>query len=221
MEEYNIQRDVDSPVLGRNKNINIPIKKICKDPINPRNAYRLVEDELLNEGNARQNLATFCQTYMIDEAKELMRDTMDKNAIDKSEYPRTAELENRCVSIIANLWNVGEDEKFIGSSTVGSSEACMLGGMAMKFRWRKMAKKAGLDINARKPNLVITSGYQICWKKFCVYWDIELRTVPMDENCLSMDPEKFLDYVDDYTIGVVGLLGITYTGKFDDIKGLD
>lgn len=221
MEEYNVQRDVDSPVLGRNKNINIPIKKICKDPINPRNAYRLVEDELLNEGNARQNLATFCQTYMIDEAKELMRDTMDKNAIDKSEYPRTAELENRCVSIIANLWNVGEDEKFIGSSTVGSSEACMLGGMAMKFRWRKMAKKAGLDINARKPNLVITSGYQICWKKFCVYWDIELRTVPMDENCLSMDPEKFLDYVDDYTIGVVGLLGITYTGKFDDIKGLD
>lgn len=221
MEEYNVQRDVDSPVLGRNKNINIPIKKICKDPINPRNAYRLVEDELLNEGNARQNLATFCQTYMIDEAKELMRDTMDKNAIDKSEYPRTAELENRCVSIIANLWNVGEDEKFIGSSTVGSSEACMLGGMAMKFRWREMAKKAGLDINARKPNLVITSGYQICWKKFCVYWDIELRTVPMDENCLSMDPEKFLDYVDDYTIGVVGLLGITYTGKFDDIKGLD
>ena len=73
----------------------------------------------------------------------------------------------------------------------------------------------------RKPNLVITSGYQICWKKFCVYWDIELRTVPMDENCLSMDPEKVLDYVDDYTIGVVGLLGITYTGKFDDIKGLD
>ena len=221
MEDYNVHKDVNSPVLGKSKNVDLPITKIGKEPINPRNAYRLVEDELLNEGNARQNLATFCQTYMIDEARDLMRDTMDKNAIDKSEYPRTAELEKRCVSIIANLWNVGENEKFIGSSTVGSSEACMLGGMAMKFRWRKMAEAAGLDINARKPNIVITSGYQICWKKFCVYWDIELRTVPMEEDCLSMDPEKILDYVDEYTIGVVGLLGITYTGKFDDIKGLN
>lgn len=220
-EEYNVHKDVNSPALGKSKNVDIPITKICKEPINPRNAYRLVEDELLNEGNARQNLATFCQTYMIDEARDLMRDTMDKNAIDKSEYPRTADLENRCVSIIANLWNIGENDKFIGTSTVGSSEACMLGGMAMKFRWRKMAQKAGLDINARKPNIVITSGYQICWKKFCVYWDIELRTVPMNEDCLSMDPEKFLDYVDEYTIGVVGLLGITYTGKFDDIKALN
>ncbi len=221
MEEHSIQKDTNSPVLGNSKNLEIPIDKIGSDPINPRIAHRLVEDELLNEGNARQNLATFCQTYMIDEAKDLMRDTMDKNAIDKSEYPRTAELEQRCVSIIANLWNIGKNEKFIGSSTVGSSEACMLGGMAMKFRWRKMAEKAGLDINAKKPNIVITSGYQICWKKFCVYWDVELRTVPMEEGCLSMDTEKFLDYVDEYTIGVVGLLGITYTGKFDDIKGLD
>lgn len=209
------------PVLGNLKNTIIPIDKLLKNPINPRDAYRLVNDELLNEGNARQNLATFCQTYMIEEATKLMSETMDKNAIDKSEYPRTAELEKRCVDIIADLWNAKKEEEFIGTSTVGSSEACMLGGLAMKFNWRKMATKAGLDINAKKPNIVISSGYQICWEKFCVYWDVELRTIPMDEEHLSLDPEKVMDYVDDYTIGIVGLLGITYTGKYDDIKGIN
>lgn len=113
--------DANAPILGVNKNMKVATEKISKDPINPRNAYMLVKDELLNEGNARQNLATFCQTYMIDEASKLMSESMDKNAIDKSEYPRTAELEKRCVSIIADLWNANPDEKFIGTSTVGSS----------------------------------------------------------------------------------------------------
>jgi glutamate decarboxylase len=104
---------------------------------------------------------------------------------------------------------------------VGSSEACQLAGMALKFYWRKKALEAGLDINARKPNLVISAGYQVCWEKFCVYWDVELREVPMDKKHLSLNMETVLDYVDEYTIGVVGILGITYTGKFDDVKALD
>ena len=111
--------------------------------------------------------------------------------------------------------------KYLGTSTVGSSEACMLGGMAMKFRWRNRAKALGMDVNSKKPNLVISSGYQVCWEKFCVYWDIEMRLVPLDEEHMSLDVDKVLDYVDDYTIGVVGILGITYTGKYDDIKKLD
>lgn len=220
-EKNNLVSQGCKAILGKIKNTKVPVDHLLKCPVAPRDAYRLVKDEILNEGDARQNLATFCQTYMIDEATKLMSETMDKNAIDKSEYPRTAELEKRCVNIIANLWNASKEEKFIGTSTVGSSEACMLGGMAMKFRWRKMAEKAGLDINAKKPNIVISSGYQICWEKFCVYWDVELRTVPMKEGCLSLDPDDLLNYVDEYTIGVVGLLGITYTGKFDDIKGLN
>ena len=99
----------------------------------PRITYRIVKDQLLDEGNARENLATFCQTYMEPNATKIMAETMDKNAIDKSEYPRTAELENRCVNIIANLWHAQPAENYMGTSTVGSSEACMLGGLAMKF----------------------------------------------------------------------------------------
>jgi glutamate decarboxylase len=199
----------------------IPKYKLRKAAVEPDEAYRLVKDELLDEGNARLNLATFCQTYMEDDATKLMGETLEKNAIDKSEYPRTAELENRCVNIIADLWHAPEEEEYTGTSTVGSSEACMLAGMAMKFRWRKEAAARGVDIHAKMPNLVISSGYQVCWEKFCVYWDIEMRTVPMDQHHMSLNLDTVLDYVDDYTIGVVGIMGITYTGQYDDIAGLD
>lgn len=216
------KNDYLEPIFGTGaEEQEIPKYKLGKNPIEPRVAYRLVKDEFLDEGNARQNLATFCQTYMEDEATLLMAETLEKNAIDKSEYPRTAELENRCVNILADLWNAPKEKSYTGTSTVGSSEACMLAGIAMKFRWRNQAKKLGLNIHAASPNLVISSGYQVCWEKFCVYWDIEMRRVPMDEKHMSMDMDKVMDYVDEYTIGIVGILGITYTGKYDDIKALD
>ena len=212
----------ETPIFGTvESNESIPKYEIAKKSIAPQVAYRLIKDDLLDEGNARQNLCTFCQTYMDDEAVKLMAETLEKNAIDKSEYPQTTDLENRCVNILADLWHAPKDESFMGTSTVGSSEACMLGGMAMKFRWRNRAKALGMDVTSRKPNLVISSGYQVCWEKFCVYWDIEMRLVPMDEEHMSINVDKVLDYVDDYTIGVVGILGITYTGKYDDIKALN
>lgn len=210
------------PIFGSNsEGCDLPKYKLNQKSVEPRIAYQLVQDELLDEGNARLNLATFCQTYMEPEAEKLMSQTLDKNAIDKSEYPRTAELENRCVNMIADLWHAQADEKFIGTSTIGSSEACMLGGMAMKFAWRKRAEKLGVDINARKPNLVISSGYQVCWEKFCVYWDVELREVPLDSKHLSLNLDHVMDYVDEYTIGIVGILGITYTGRYDNIAELN
>lgn len=210
------------PIFGSDPEMkDLPKYQLNDHGEEPAIAYRMVKDQLVDEGNARQNLATFCQTYMEPEATKIMAETMEKNAIDKSEYPRTTELENRCVNIIADLWHAQDDEEYMGTSTVGSSEACMLGGLAMKFSWRERAKKLGLDINAKKPNLVISSGYQVCWEKFCTYWDIELRTVPMDEDHLSLNMDTVMDYVDEYTIGIVGIMGITYSGRYDDIKTLN
>lgn len=202
----------------RMTNQKLPTSTLFEDGTTSEIAYDSIKSYLVDEGNARQNLATFCQTYMDEEAVNLMSATLEKNAIDKSEYPRTAKVETYCVNILADLWNTKED--FIGTSTVGSSEACMLGGMAMKFRWRQLAEAKGLDVT-KKPNLVISSGYQVCWEKFCVYWDVELREVPIHPEYLSLDIDKTFDYVDEYTIGIVGILGITYTGKFDNIELLD
>ena len=210
------------PIFGNpNEDVDLPKYKLARESMQADVAYRMVKDELEDEGNARQNLATFCQTYMEPEATQLMAETLEKNAIDKSEYPRTTEIENRCVNILADLWHAPKDGNYLGTSTVGSSEACMLGGLAMKFAWRKRAEKLGLDLNAHKPNLVISSSYQVCWEKFCTYWDIELREVPLDENDLSLNMDTVMDYVDEYTIGIVGIMGITYTGRYDNIKKLN
>ncbi|EOT48598.1 MULTISPECIES: glutamate decarboxylase [Enterococcus] len=216
------QENTYQPIFGSTEaSENVILHKLRQHPVDATLAYRLVKDQLIDEGNARQNMATFCQTYMEPEAQKLMAETFEKNAIDKSEYPSTAAIEEACVNIIGDLWNVPDSKKMIGTSTVGSSEACMLGGMAMKFKWRKEAEARGIDLNKQKPNLIISSGYQVCWEKFCVYWDIEMRTVPMDDTHMSIDVDRVMDYVDEYTIGIVGILGITYTGKYDDIKALN
>nr|AHX56281.1 glutamate decarboxylase [Lactococcus lactis subsp. lactis] len=210
------------PVFGApSEQHDLPKYRLPKHSLSPREADRLVRDELLDEGNSRLNLATFCQTYMEPETVKLMKDTLAKKTIDKSEYPRTAEIENRGVNIIANLGHPPDDEHLTGTSTIGSSEACMLGGLAMKFAWRKRAQAAGLNLNAHRPNLVISAGYQVCWEKFCVYWDVDMHVVPMDEQHMALDVNHVLDYVDEYTIGIVGIMGITYTGQDDDLAALD
>lgn len=195
--------------------IDIPKYAIRQQSLSPDVTYRLIKNELLDEGNARLNLATFCSTFMEDQAVQLMAETLEKNAIDKSEYPSTIELENRCVNIIANLWHAPQDG-FLGTSTVGSSEACMLAGLAMKFRWREQANQLGLDTTSHQPNLIISSGYQVCWEKFCTYWDVELRAIPVSQDNLCLDVKSAVA-----AAGIVGILGQTYTGKFDDIALLN
>lgn len=222
-KEYAFTPDTSAtPLYGSlESDILLPREKINQKAINPDVAYRLVADEMMHDGNPRYNLATFVQTYMEPMAKQVMIDTISTNAIDKAEYPQTTEVEKRCVKIIADLWHAPKDEDFMGTSTVGSSEACMLGGMAMKFRWRKRAQALGIDINAKKPNLVVSSGFQVVWEKFCVYWDIELRQIPMTADCMTLDPDAAIKACDEYTIGIVPIMGITYTGGYDDIVAIN
>lgn len=221
-KKKNDETDYLEPIFGtKEEGTIVPKYRLAQQSIEPRIAHQLVQDELLDEGNARQNLATFCQTFMEPEAIDLMAQTLEKNAIDKSEYPQVTELEKRCVNMIADLWHANENENYLGTSTIGSSEACMLAGLAMKFAWRNRVETLGLDSQKKKPNLVISSGYQVCWEKFSVYWDVELREVPMDQNEMTLNLTTVMDYVDEYTIGIVGILGITYTGKYDAIEQLD
>lgn len=208
-----------SKLFVKGEGVVIPKYKIPKTSMSASSAYQVVHDECMLDGNARLNLATFVTTRMEPEAQKLMTETMDKNMIDKSEYPQTAEIEKRCVNIIADLWNSHSDHNSIGCSTVGSSEACMLGGMALKWRWRK---RENLPTNtSRVPNLVLSSGLQVVWEKFCKYWDVEMREVPMEEGNYKLDVDKALELCDENTIGIVPIMGITYTGQYDDVKLLN
>src|SRR4051794_26553462 len=175
-----IARQIIAPVYARPGEIN-PIAKdvLPADGLDPRIAYRLIHDELMLDGNSRQNLATFVTTFMDEEADRLFAETLDKNMIDKDEYPQTAAIEGRCVRIISELWNSPAHENATGCSTTGSSEAVMLGGMALKWRWRQRRQAAGLTTD--KPNLVMGINVQVVWEKFCRYWDVEPRYAPVEE----------------------------------------
>jgi len=180
-------------------------------------AFQVVKDELMLDGNARQNLATFCQTWEEPQVHELMNYAMDKNMIDKDEYPQTAEIERRCVHMLADLWNAPEAANSVGASAIGSSEACMLGGMAAKWRWRAKRKAAGKSTD--NPNMVC-GPVQVVWHKFAKYWDIEMREVPMSPGHYCMTPDDVLARVDENTIMVVPTFGVTYTGEYEPVKAI-
>jgi len=179
--------------------------------------FELVSEELALDGNAHQNLATFCQTWESDEELRLMNLSITKNLIDKDEYPQAAEIESRCVHMLADLWNCPDTHNTAGTSTIGSSEACMLAGMAMHRRWRNARRAEGKPTDS--PNLVC-GPVQVVWHKFARYWDIELREIGMAPGRYGMDPETMLARVDENTIGVVPTLGVTYTGIYEDVAGI-
>jgi glutamate decarboxylase len=181
----------------------------------PQAIHQAIKDELLLDGNAKQNLATFCQTWESPEVHDLMDLAIDKNLIDKDEYPQTAEIERRCVAMLADLWKA--PGAAIGCSTIGSSEAAMLGGMAAKWRWRERRRAAGKPTDA--PNMVC-GAVQICWHKFAKYWDIEIREVGMLPGRTCLEPDDVLARVDENTIFVVPTMGVTYHGLYEDVAAI-
>ena len=195
----------------------LPSKQFPSDEMLPGDALQAIADELLLDGNARQNLATFCQTWEEPEIHTLMDLAMDKNLIDKDEYPQTAELERRCVQMLADLWHAPENGTAVGCSAIGSSEACMLGGMAAKWRWRAKRRAAGKPTDS--PNMVC-GPVQVVWHKFARYWDVEIREVPMAPGRYAMEPEQMLERVDENTIMVVPTFGVTYTGSYEPVLKL-
>jgi glutamate decarboxylase len=204
-----------NPVYVQELGVEIPRYRLPERGTLPRTALQLVHDELILDGNARLNLATFVTTWMEAEAEELMAECAPKNMIDKDEYPQIAELERRCVNILSSLWNAPPGSQATGTSTTGSSEACMLGGMALLWRWRARRKAAGLD--TAKPNMVMGSNVQVCWEKFCRYWQVEPRYVPMVPERLHLRGAEAAAKADENTIGVVAIMGSTMDGSYEPV----
>lgn len=206
-----------NPLFSRPGEANrLPKYQLADTDMLPETAYQVIHDEAMLDGNARLNLATFVGTWMDPYAQKLYGETFDKNMVDKDEYPATAEIEERCWRILADLWNAPDTQRAIGTSTIGSSEASMLGGLAMKRRWQHARRAAGLPTD--KPNLVMSSAVQVCWEKFTNYWDVEARYVPISEDHKTLDGHDLENYVDENTIGVVAIMGVTYTGMYEPVN---
>ncbi len=196
----------------------IPRDRLPNQGLQADLSYELIHDHLMLDGNARLNLATFVGTWMEPEARKLMEECAEKNMIDKDEYPQTAEIEERCLKIIADLWNMANPDQAVGTSTTGSSEACMLGGLVMRWHWRQRRRSAGLDVS--RPNLVMGINTQICWDKFCAYFDVEPRLVPITPQRLQLGVAEAIERCDENTIGVIGILGSTFDGSYEPIQDL-
>ena len=193
----------------------IPRHRLPDGEVSPDDAYQIVHDELMLDGNARMNLATFVTTWMEPQAEKLMAECFDKNMIDKDEYPQTAELEMRCVDILSHLWHAPDAAEATGCSTTGSSEAAMLGGLALKRRWQQRRVATGQPID--RPNLVMGINVQVCWEKFANYWDVEMRLVPMEGERFHLSAEEAVKLCDENTIGVVAILGSTFDGSYEPV----
>nr|BAX08661.1 glutamate decarboxylase [Gentiana triflora] len=199
----------------------LPRFKMAETSIPKEAAYQIINDELMLDGNPRLNLASFVTTWMEPECDKLIMDSINKNYVDMDEYPVTTELQNRCVNIIANLFNapLGDDETAVGCGTVGSSEAIMLAGLAFKRKWQNKMKAQGKPFD--KPNIVTGANVQVCWEKFARYFEVELKEVKLSDGYYVMDPKKAVDMVDENTICVAAILGSTLNGEFEDVKLLN
>jgi glutamate decarboxylase len=205
--------DVNPLYAGQIPANGIPRYRLPAKPLLPDAAAAIVRDELMFDGNARLNMATFCSTWMEPQATALFAETLDRNVVDHDQYPQTAELERRCVNILDHLWHgTGQG---LGCSTGGSSEAVLLGALALKFQWRAKRKAAGLS--ADRPNIVMGTNVHTCWHKFTRYWDVELREVPIDPVTLAVTPESVVAACDENTIGAIAVLGSTQLGKYDPV----
>ena len=193
----------------------LPRHELPAGELAPDVAYQIIHDELMLDGNARLNLATFVSTWMEPQAEQLMSECFDKNMIDKDEYPQTAAIEVRCVNILSRLWNAPGEGQATGCSTTGSSEASMLGGLALKRLWQQRRRAEGKPTD--RPNLVMGINVQVCWEKLANYWDVEMRLVPMEGDRYHMSADEAVALCDENTIGVVAILGSTFDGSYEPV----
>jgi len=200
-------------MLGRD----VPDGQLPEQGMPPTDAFRLVASEMLLDGLPNRNLATFVTTWMEPEAQRLIALNLHRNYIDHAEYPQTAEIEKRCLRMLADLFHAPGETT--GTRTQGSSEAIMLGALSLKWKWRARREAAGQSTD--KPNLIFGGDVHVVWEKFCRYFDVEPRIIPLQPDRLTIGAEDVAPHIDENTIGVAAVLGTTFTGHADDIQGIN
>ena len=195
----------------------VPSREFPATGMGSVDAMRLVDEDLALEGDPQRNLATFVTTWMEPEAQRLIAENLHRNFIDHAEYPRTAEIEQRCIRMLADLYHAPGETT--GARCQGSSEAIMLGALSLKWKWKERREAAGKPTD--RPNLIFGGDVHVVWEKFCRYFDVEPRIVPLQEHKYTIGPEDVEPHLDENTIGVAAVLGTTFTGHMDDIRGIN
>jgi glutamate decarboxylase len=217
--DFDVAHPFDSHIAERFFTHPAPIREFPEHSQAPDTALALLESEVLLDGDPSKNLATFVTTYMEPNAILVIAANLHRNYIDHAEYPRTAEISNRCVRMLHNLFNGEGEPESPGTACAGSSEAVMLGALAMKWRWKAARERAGKQVD--RPNLVYGADVHVVWDKFCRYFDVEPRQVPLARGQVTVGPEQLRPQIDENTIGVVAVVGTTFTGDCDDVVGID
>src|SRR3954462_13880687 len=194
-----------------------PDGKLPRDRMGVGDGMGLIDEQLVLDGIPQRNLATFVTTWMEPEAQRIIAENLHRNFIDHAEYPQTAEIEQRCIRMLASLFNAPGETT--GARTQGSSEAIMLGALSLKCKWRERREAAGKDTS--RPNLVFGGDVHVVWEKFCRYFDVEPRIIALQPDKYTIGPEDVEPHVDENTIGVAAVLGTTFTGHRDDISGIN
>jgi len=200
----------------------VPRFEMPEDEMPARTAARFIKDDLLLDGTPSLNLASFVTTYMEEEAEKLMMEHLNVNFIDAEEYPASAEIETRCVNMIARLFNAPLDNpeaEALGVSTIGSSEAIILAVLAAKRAWKNKRKAQGKS--TENPNLVMNAAVQVCWEKAARYLEVEERYWFCKPGQFVLDPKEAVELCDENTIMIAAILGTTYTGQYEDVEGLN
>ncbi|APR39470.1 glutamate decarboxylase [Paraburkholderia sp. SOS3] len=197
-------------------NCEVPGHEFPKSGMSARAAAAIVISDEWTDTNPMLNMSSFVTTFAEPEAAETARRNIFKNYIDHDMYPQLFAMETRMVQWLHQLWNGPQGVDVYGTATVGSSEACMLAGLAHKWNWRQKREREGKD--ASRPNMVTGGNVQIVWKKFLRYFDVEPRIVPLKPGNYRLTAEQLDRYVDENTIAVVAIAGQTFTGEDDDIE---
>jgi glutamate decarboxylase len=212
-------RDARATALFGNRFLTeeVPSSTFPESGMSPTDTMRLVGEDLALEGDPMRNLATFVTTWMEPEAQRIIAENLHRNFIDHAEYPVSAEIEQRCIRMLADLFHAPGETT--GCRTQGSSEAIMLGALSLKWKWKERREAAGLPVD--KPNLVFGGDVHVVWEKFCRYFDVEPRIIPLAEGKYTIGPDDVAPYLDENTIGVAAVLGTTFTGHMDDVVGIN
>jgi len=197
----------------------IPKYEMPEEGMPAKAAYQLISEELNLDGNPVLNLASFVTTWMEPKADQLIMDSVGKNYVDNDEYPQTSKIQDRVVNMLARLFNAPHDCKSVGTATIGSSEAVMLGLLAHKWAWRKRREKEGKPTD--KPNIVMGADVHTVWEKFAKYFDVELKLIPLKDEVYTISVEDVAQEIDENTIAVGAVIGTTFTGQMDPIKEIN